>query len=221
MPAINERSDAAATDQARLITATRVFDAPRELVFDMWTDPKHIARWWGPNGFTNTIEVMDVRPGGVWKFVMHGPDGRDYDNKIVYVEVVRPERLVYDHVSGPLFHATVTFADEGGKTKVDVRMLFESAALRDKVAEEFGAVEGLQQTLNRLGEELAKMDSGDFVITRVFDAPRELMWKAWTESDRLALWFGPKGVTIFHSRNDLRPGGTYHYGMRTPDGKEM
>lgn len=140
----------------RAISATRVFDAPRDLVFQMWTDPKHIGNWWGPNGFTTTIYEMDVRPGGVWRFVMHGPDGRDYQNKIIYVEVVRPERLVYDHVSGPVFRATVTFADEGGKTKLAMQMLFETAELRSKVAEEFGAVEGLNQTLNHLAELLAK-----------------------------------------------------------------
>ena len=58
-----------------------------------WTDPEHVAKWWGPTGFTNTIYEMDVRPGGVWRFVMHGPDGIDYQNKIVYIEVVKPERL--------------------------------------------------------------------------------------------------------------------------------
>jgi uncharacterized protein YndB with AHSA1/START domain len=138
----------------REIVATRLFDAPRELVFRMWTDPEHIAEWWGPRGFTSTISRMEVRPGGVWEFVMHGPDGTDYKNKFVYLEVVPPERIVYDHVSGPLFRATTTFADEGGKTRVNVRMLFDSAALRDKVAEEFGAVEGLGQTLDRFGEQL-------------------------------------------------------------------
>ena len=141
----------------REITATRVFDAPRELVFEAWTDPKHIAQWWGPKGFTNTIHQMDVRPGGVWEFIMHGPDGVDYQNKIVYIEVVKPERLVYSHVSGPQFHATVTFTEQGAKTRVTVRMLFGSAELRDKVAKEFGAVEGLQQTLERLAEQLVKM----------------------------------------------------------------
>jgi uncharacterized protein YndB with AHSA1/START domain len=101
-------------------------------------------------------------------------------------------------------------------------MLFESAELRDKVAKQFGAVEGLQQTLGRLDEKLSSMHGDrDFVISRTFDASRELMWKAWTESDRLARWFGPKGVTIVHSKNDLRPGGIYHYAMRTPDGQEM
>jgi len=138
----------------REIVATRVFDAPRELVFRMWTDPEHAAQWWGPRGFTNTISKMDVRSGGVWEFVMHGPDGTDYKNKFVYVEVVPPERIVYDHVSGPLFHATAIFTDEGGKTRVSVRMLFDSAELRNRVAEEFGAVKGLGQSLDRLGEHL-------------------------------------------------------------------
>ena len=119
-------------------------------------DPKHIAHWWGPNGSTNTIHEMDVRPGGVWRFVMHGPDGRDYQNKIVLVEIVKPERLVYDHVSGPKFHVRVTFAEQGGKTAVTVRMLFATVAQRDKTVEELGAVEGLDRTLGRLAVYLAK-----------------------------------------------------------------
>lgn len=129
-----------------------MFDALRELVWKAWTESERLARWWGPNGFTTTIFEMDVTPGGVWRFVMHGPDGRDYQNKIVYREVVRPERLIYSHVSGPLFEATATFVEERGKTRLIVRMLFESGALRDKVAEEFGAVEGLHQTLAHLAE---------------------------------------------------------------------
>jgi len=141
----------------REIAITRVFDAPRELVFKMWTDPTHVAQWWGPKGFTNTIDEMDVRPGGVWRFVMHGPDGVDYQNKIVYVEVVKPERLVYDHVSGPQFHVTVTFAEQGDKTRLSMQMLFESAAARDHVVKKYGSVEGLSQTLGRLEQHLAKM----------------------------------------------------------------
>jgi uncharacterized protein YndB with AHSA1/START domain len=141
----------------REIVATRVFDAPRELVFKMWTKPEHVAQWWGPRGFTVTIHEMDVRPNGVWRFVMHGPDGVDYQNKIVYLEIVEPERIVYDRVSGPRFQSTATFEDLGGKTRLTVRMVFESAAFRDQVASEFGAVEGLNQTLDRLGERLAKI----------------------------------------------------------------
>jgi len=154
--ATSEGTDETTSTADREITATRVINAPRELVFKMWTDPKHVAQWWGPNGFTNTIYEMDVRPGGVWRFVMHGPDGVDYQNKIVFVEVVEPERLVYSHVSGPQFQATVTFDEQGDKTRLSVRMLFESATLRDKVAKEFGAVEGLGQTLGRLEAYVAK-----------------------------------------------------------------
>ena len=81
----------------REIIATRIFNAPRSLVFEMWTDQKHIEQWWGPTGFTTTTYRHEVKPGGVWRFVMHGPDGRDYQNKITFVEVVAPERLVYRH----------------------------------------------------------------------------------------------------------------------------
>src|SRR6478735_6105977 len=103
MSASHANIEAATNEESREIVASRVFDAPRDLVFKMWTDREHAGNWWGPKGFRTTIHEMDVRPGGVWRFVMHGPDGRDYQNKIVYVEVVRPERLVYDHVSGPVF----------------------------------------------------------------------------------------------------------------------
>jgi len=207
--------------EAREIVATRVFDAPRDLVFRMWTDPVHIAQWWGPKGFTNTIYKMDVRPGGVWEFVMHGPDGVDYKNRIVYDEIVRPQRLAYTHVSGPIFKATVDFTDQGEKTAVRVRMVFESAEVRDRVATEFGAVEGLHQTLSRLGDVLSTADSAEFVITRVFDAPRDVVFRMWTEAEHLVKWFGPKEMPLFACTTDLRPGGVMHYGIRMPNGDEM
>ena len=81
-------------------SAAGVLDAPRELVFSAFTDPKHLAQWWGPNGFTTTTHAFEFRPGGVWRFVMHGPDGRDYQNRITYEEIVRPERIVYRHGGG-------------------------------------------------------------------------------------------------------------------------
>lgn len=217
-------STATSTASDREIVATRVFDAPRELVFQMWTDPKHVGHWWGPRGFTTTTFEMDVKPGGVWRFVMRGPDGTEFQNKIVYVEVEKPALLVYNHVSEPAFQTTVTFAEHAGKTKVTARMLFESATLRDKVATEFHAVEGLNQTLERLAEELRNMPSPtdeQFVISRVFDAPRDLVWKAFTESDRLAQWWGPKGFTMRVCNVDLRPGGLFHYAMEAPGGGEM
>jgi uncharacterized protein YndB with AHSA1/START domain len=153
------KSDALSTAD-REIAATRVFDAPRDLVWNVWTDPDHIAHWWGPKGFTNTIHTMDVRPGGVWDFIMHGPDGVDYPNKVTYLEVKKPELLVYDHGEEgepTYFRVTVTFEDFGGKTKLTMQMLFETAQQRNKVAEKYGAVEGLKQNMEKLGEYLEKM----------------------------------------------------------------
>ena len=149
-PTMPESAPADTSD--REIVVTRVFDAPRALVFEAWTDPKHLAHWWGPNGFTLTTYEMEFRPGGLWRSVMHGPDGRDYQNEVVYVEIVEPERLIYRHVSAPQFQMTVTFADDGGKTRLTAKMLFESAELRDRTIKAVGAVEGLKQTLGRLGD---------------------------------------------------------------------
>ncbi|HEY4265324.1 MAG TPA: SRPBCC family protein [Micropepsaceae bacterium] len=144
----------------REIGATRIYNVPRTLVWQAWTDPRHVAQWWGPNGFTNSISEMNVKPGGVWRFIMHGPDGTDYPNKIQFLEVVKPERLVYVHgdESDPdQFHVTVTFAEQDGKTTLTMRSVFRTKAERDFVVEKFGATEGMNQTLGKLGEYLAKM----------------------------------------------------------------
>ena len=225
-------NDSASTDPAntadREIAATRIFRAPRELVFDLWTDPAHIAKWWGPNGFTITMHEMDVRPGGVWQFIMHGPDGTDYPNKNKYIEVVKPERIVYSHVSPPNFVATVTFeehGDKGADTKLTMRMVFPTAEERNRTAEKFRAVEGLHQTLGRLEQEVAsvvgeKSADRDFVITRTFDAPRPLVFKAWTDPKQMAHWWGPHGFTNPICELDVRPSGKWRIVMRGPDGSE-
>ena len=144
----------------RSIVGIREFDAPRELVFAAWTDPKHLAQWWGPNGFTTTTSRFELRPGGVWRFVMHGPDGRDYQNRIIFDEIVPPERIVYRHDGGedvePVqFSQTVIFEDLGGRTRMIWRGVFPSAAERDRVIKEYGAGEGLVQTMARLADYVA------------------------------------------------------------------
>ena len=157
---MNQRNNEVTNTADREIVKTRVFDAPRELVFKAWTDPKHVAQWYGPKGFTNTIHEMDVRPGGVWRFIMHGPDGTDYNNKIVFDEIVKPERLAYTHGSDDepeQFRVPVTFAEQGGKTKLTMRMVFPSAKACDHVVKTYGAVEGLNQSLDRLEQYLTKM----------------------------------------------------------------
>jgi uncharacterized protein YndB with AHSA1/START domain len=154
-------SSAAPNTTDREIVINRVFDAPRDLVFDAWTNPKHVSQWWGPNGFTTTIQEMDVRPGGVWRLVMRGPDGADYKNKMVFIEVAKPERLVYKHTpegarESETFEVTINFIARGAKTEVVMRMLFPSAEARDHVAKKYGALEGVNQTLGRLAQHLAK-----------------------------------------------------------------
>src|ERR1700746_951295 len=133
----------------RSIIGMREFDAPRDLVFAAWTDPKHLAQWWGPNGFTTTTHSFDFRPGGMWRFVMHGPDGRDYQNRITFEEILPPERIVYPHGGDdnePVhFKQTVVFEDIGDRTRITCRSDFPSAAERDRVIKEYRADTGLEQ----------------------------------------------------------------------------
>jgi uncharacterized protein YndB with AHSA1/START domain len=136
---------------------SRLIDAPRDLVWSVWTDPKHLSRWWGPDGFRTTTSSFDFKPGGVWRFVMHGPDGRDYDNHVTFEEIVPPSLLRYHHggsddVEPVQFHTTVTFDAIGDKTRVTLRGVFPSAEERARVVKEYGADKGLTQTLARLGE---------------------------------------------------------------------
>jgi uncharacterized protein YndB with AHSA1/START domain len=368
MHAIKEKNNSATAD--REIVHQRLLDAPRELVWEAFTDPAQVAQWWGPRGFTTTIHEMDLRPGGVWHHTMHGPDGTDYPNKSVFVEVVKPERIVYtlgggrEGAPGVSFEATWTFEEQpGDKTLLTGRMVFPTAAARDLVVKEYGAIEGGKQTLDRLEEQLeavpvvvertydapvetvwaaltepaqmkqwyfteiesfkpevgfetqvnvryrgreflhlwkvteavpnkkiayswrhkdlpgdsivsfelfpeggktrlklthtgletfepkkhpayarknhlqgwthfgtalaeylqtqASAVGEEFVIVRRFDAPRELVWKVYTEPEHLKHWWGPKGMTMSSCKVDLRPGGLFHYGMKTPDGHEM
>ena len=143
-----------------VISGTRVFDAPRALVFEAFTDPKHLAQWWGPDGFTLTTSSHDFLPGCVWRFVMHGPDGRDYQNGVTSDEIDPPKRIVYRHGGGgdvePVqFATTVTFESLGAKTRIVWRGKFPSAAERDRVIKEYGADKGLVQTLARLADYVA------------------------------------------------------------------
>ncbi len=190
MAASKQESSAMATGSLQIsdreIFHSRVYDAPRELIWQMWTVPERVSKWWGPRGYTTTTSKMDVRPGGLWEHMMRGPDGREYPNRIVYLEVVKPERIVYSHESYPPFRTTITFEDQGEKTKVSMRMTFETADLRNKIAKDFGAVEGLQQTMGRLDEFLP---NAPLVIERAYQASIDTVWKAVTELSQMQKWF--------------------------------
>jgi uncharacterized protein YndB with AHSA1/START domain len=149
----------------RSIIGSRVFDAPRDLVFKAFTDPQHLAAWWGPDGFSLTTHSFEFRVGGVWRFVMHGPDGRDYQNRVTYDEVLPPERLVYTHGGGddvePVqFTQTLTFEDLGnGQTRLTWLGQFPTAEERARFIKEYGADKGLAQTMARLAEHVAALAS--------------------------------------------------------------
>jgi uncharacterized protein YndB with AHSA1/START domain len=155
------RADVMESTTGREIVLTRLFDAPRTMVWEAWTDPKQLVLWWGPNGFTTTIEEMDVTVGGVWRLVMHGPDGTDYPNKSVFTEVVPYERLVSTltggRKDGPVvqIEKITTFEERAGGTLVTLRMVFVSAEARDQNVRDYGSIEGGKQTLQRLEEHLA------------------------------------------------------------------
>ncbi|MEF3305235.1 SRPBCC family protein [Paenibacillus sp. GYB003] len=156
----NAASETTTSVVDREIVVNRYFDAPRELVFRTWTDPDHLSNWWGPQGFTITTSEFDARPGGVWRYVMHGPNGVDYDNKITYIEVAEPEKLVYSHGDGEddeHFRVTVTFKANGKRTELTMRSVFKSIEELQKAVQEYGAIEGAKQTLDRLEKQLATL----------------------------------------------------------------
>jgi uncharacterized protein YndB with AHSA1/START domain len=139
----------------REIVSGRLIDAPREKVFKAFSDPTHLARWWGPHGFTNTIEEFDFRPGGVWRVTMHGPEGADYPNRSVFLDIQEPSRIVFEHESPHVFRMTIELAGESGKTRMLWRMRFESPAERDRVASVVAHAN--EQNFDRLEAELATM----------------------------------------------------------------
>jgi uncharacterized protein YndB with AHSA1/START domain len=144
-----------ATTADREFANSRVFNAPRELLFRAWMDPDHLRRWWGPQGFSNTFHEFDPRPGGHWRFVMHGPDGTDYQNHSVFVEIVPPERIVLDHLSAPKFRIIATFAELAGETRLTFCMRFETAAECARI--QAYAHPANEQNFDRLEAELATM----------------------------------------------------------------
>lgn len=137
-------------EEDRQIGLTRVINHPVEKVWEVWSNPDHLKNWWGPHEFTNTITKMDMQPGGEWLLTMHGPDGTDYRNESVFVEVIPFEKIVYDHLIGPKFRGIVLFEDLGGKTQIDWLMVFESREVMLRTVEVFNAKEGQKDNFVRM-----------------------------------------------------------------------
>jgi uncharacterized protein YndB with AHSA1/START domain len=149
----------AAADRA--IVVSRLIDAPRELVFEAFTEVRHLSRWWGPDGFTTTTRSFEFQVGGVWEFVMHGPDGSDYQEWISWREIVPPERIAMVHGESRddpnAFESVLSFEPAGEQTRIVMRTLFPSEQLRDEAAEKYHAIEGGEQTLRNLAAYVAEL----------------------------------------------------------------
>jgi uncharacterized protein YndB with AHSA1/START domain len=135
---------------ARELIFSRLLNAPVKLVWKVWTSPEHVKLWWGPDGFTNTINKMDVKPGGEWELIMHGPDGTDHGIKIVFIEIVKYKKIVYKQFTDFKCLATIEFESRGEQTLLRWQMLFESKEYLIQVAKTNGVDKGLKQTAERL-----------------------------------------------------------------------
>ncbi|MBX6391815.1 MAG: SRPBCC family protein [Frankia sp.] len=154
MSATGRAAPARSATADREIVISRVIDAPRELVFEAFTEVRHLSRWWGPDGFTTTTRAFEFRVGGAWDYVMHGPDGTDYPNWITWTEIIPPERIATRHGESHddpnAFEMVLTLTPEGTATRIEMRSVFPTRELRDQALEKFHADEGGRQTLARL-----------------------------------------------------------------------
>src|SRR6476620_11561997 len=153
------RAESATAD--REIVISRVIAAPRELVFEAFTEVRHLSRWWGPEGFSTTTRSFEFREGGAWDFVMHGPDGTDYQEWIRWTEIAAPERIALLHGESRddpnAFESVITFAADGGATRIEMRTVFPTKQLRDEAVETYRASEGGRQTLANLAAYVSEM----------------------------------------------------------------
>lgn len=212
----------AAKNRPNELYIDRIYDAPVKMVWDAWVDPKQVAKWWGPRGFTLTTKSKDVKPGGQWIYTMHGPDGVNYSNITTFHEVEKYSRLVYDHGANenqpPLFRVTVNFTEVGGKTKMEMTIALATAEAA-KETKKFIKAAGGNSTWDRLAEYLSEQkDQKDIFITnRSFEAPINVIFDMWADPNHFSKWLGPKGSSMTFIKADIKAGGTNFYRMIAGD----
>jgi uncharacterized protein YndB with AHSA1/START domain len=231
------KTSASSNPMEREVILTRIFNAPRELVFRAWTEREHLIKWWGPGVFTNPVCEIDLRLGGAWRIVMRGPDGTDYPCGGVYREIVEPERLVFTNIAmdaqgNRLLDGltTVIFDDLGGKTKLT--LVTRAVGLVPLAPQMLAGMEaGWSQSLDKL-EQLISGDSAtaqksltitlpsdlEILMTRVFHAPRSLVFEALSKPEHVARWWGPRNTSLSVCEIDFRVGGAWRYVLQTPAG---
>ena len=186
----------------RDVVMTRVFNAPRRLVFDAWTRPELLVRWFGARGWSLPVCDIDLRPGGTYRYVMRGPDGAEVTLRGTYREVDPPERLVstegFEGFSEEGWRpedetvSSMLLTEQDGKTTWTMTTTYPSREVRDAAYALKQAWEGMRYSFDRLDEVLR---TRDLVVTRTFDAPVERVWRAWTESEDVKQWWGPLGFS--------------------------
>ena len=202
-------------NELRLI---RVYDAPAALIWKVWTEDKHVTKWWGPRGFSLTTKSKEVKPGGKWIYTMHGPDGTDWPNITTYYEVELHKKLVYDHGASEgkeaLFRVTVTFEEHLGKTVMDMTMALATPEAAKEV-KKFIKLAGGNSTWDRLAEYLDHEQSGKepFVINRTIEAPIAKVFEMWTKPEHFSKWLPPTGFVMEYYNADLKQGGETFYKM--------
>jgi uncharacterized protein YndB with AHSA1/START domain len=239
----NASTPAATVISGSEFTMERIFHAPRELLFEAWSDPNHLVHWWSPKPWEVTVCKVDFRPGGLWVYGMKGPDGSESWGRAIYREIVKPERIVFvdsfaDDQGNPLsgmpeMVITVDFIDLGDQSKIKFNCAFANEADLQKTVG-FGMVEGLNQCFAQLDEYLATKGTQkaetkinltlpsdrEIRMSRIFDAPRDLVFKALTDPNLLAQWWGPNNTTTIIDTLEFRVGGAWRFVQRDPTGEE-
>ncbi|HEX9496138.1 MAG TPA: SRPBCC domain-containing protein [Candidatus Limnocylindria bacterium] len=220
----------------RTLVTTRIFDAPRELVYRAWTDPKQLAKWFPPEGFSSPRCEIDARPGGVFRVDMKAPDGPPFNGQVfpgpgLVTEVIPNELLVFtmqpevgEGRRMPMVTTTVRFGDRSGKTLLTVEQSLPTIADFEAVAKQ-GMEQGINESLDKLAGVLSNnaTDRGVSVtgrtltLKRVFGAPRELVWTAYTDPKHVTKWLFANDWESPFAEIDLKPGGAFSVGMRPAD----
>ena len=173
----------------RELRISKILSAPIEQVWEVWTNPNHIANWWGPNGFTNTIHKMDFQEGGEWILTMHGPDGTNYPNKSVFKEIIPLKKIVFEHFN-PHFITTVQFESNGQNTLLNWSMVFDTSEMLETVVKAHKADEGLKQNIEKLENYLRQHgNQQNVIVEHAFNADRPLVWRAITEKEMMKQWY--------------------------------
>jgi uncharacterized protein YndB with AHSA1/START domain len=207
----------------RTLGTTRIFNAPIEFVWKVWSEVEYLNNWWGPRGFTQTTHKHEFKKDGNWSFVMHGPNGVDYQNEMVYGEIIPLEKIIIHHISQPKFTITATFtAISSNRTQVDFSSLIDDPKVCDSI-KDFAILGNVEHQM-KFEAEVAKLTNeitpNEFIISREFKTNLDTMWKMFTEPSHMASWYGPKEITLGHFEMNFKRGGHYHFSMIAEDSNE-